>query len=278
MHSRRFLTALLISVGVILAACTPAWEARGPLDGTDWLLADLGGQAMLPDTRVTLRFADGQISGTDGCNEYGAAYTLKGAKLSVNKHISATQMACAEPIMQQAARYVAALTQSTEYTLDGQQLRLLDARGQTLATLSQDRGALIRTDWLVTGYESGKQGVVSVLQNSQITLRFHANGTIGGRSGINLYDGSYGLSGNSLTIGGANTYTLMSSLWPAMWEQEGQYLKALRTVVTYRMEGNQLAARGRWRTRRPGRPQGPSMARPGAGPPMIGCSADGGSK
>ena len=43
------------------------------LDGTTWRLVDLDGfdpQPLVSDTEITISFADGQIGGSAGCNDY----------------------------------------------------------------------------------------------------------------------------------------------------------------------------------------------------------------
>jgi hypothetical protein len=80
------------------AACCPAWNVRkvygveegrlversseeisavtlADLNGTAWRLVDLGADQppVLPDAEVSLRFDDGQLSGSAGCNDYTGA-------------------------------------------------------------------------------------------------------------------------------------------------------------------------------------------------------------
>ncbi len=137
MQANRVLLALAAIAALVMAACTRTGTPSTTLNGTSWLLAGLNGQAVLPDTRVTLSFENGQIHGTDGCNRYSGSYTQQGAKLSIGKDIVSTKMACAGPITQQGMAYIAALKQAATFKLDGQQLSLLDASGKALATLTQ---------------------------------------------------------------------------------------------------------------------------------------------
>jgi heat shock protein HslJ len=138
MQTRKILITWGAVVGMALAACATTNAPNATLNDTSWLLVDLDSQTVLSDTPVTISFENGEISGTDGCNRYGASYTLKGSKLSVDKNIAATMMACPEPIMQQASAYVTALRQAAAFKIEGQQLTLLDASGKMLASFTKE--------------------------------------------------------------------------------------------------------------------------------------------
>jgi heat shock protein HslJ len=106
------------------------------LSGTNWLVTSYnnGKQALvspLAGSAITLLFgADGVASGSTGCNNYSAPYTVEGATLAVGP-AAATRMMCAEPagIMEQEAAYLAALTGAAAFTIQGDELNLLDAAG-----------------------------------------------------------------------------------------------------------------------------------------------------
>ncbi|MEZ4518136.1 MAG: serine hydrolase [Chloroflexota bacterium] len=96
--------------------------AVSDLNGTSWQLVGFNGlvEPVPADTVITAQFADGQISGSAGCNTYSA--TISGVEdmptgMTVGP-IATTQMACPEPDMQQEARYLAAL-ESVTYWLWG---------------------------------------------------------------------------------------------------------------------------------------------------------------
>ncbi len=244
MNTRNTLIALTIVAGLLLAACVPVPSAAPrTLAGTDWVLATLNGQAALPDTQVTIRFEDGQLGGTDGCNRYSTSYTVNGAQLKLDKNVISTMMACAEPIMGQAAAYIAALIQAATYTIEGGQLTLLDAGGKALATFTRQSTGLAGTAWVVTGYNNGQQAVVSVIAGSQLTADFGVDGTLSGSGGCNTFTATYEVSGTTIKIGPIGS-TRMACADPAgVMAQETQYLLALATAATYAREGNRLELR-----------------------------------
>jgi heat shock protein HslJ len=128
MQTKKIIIGLAI-IGLILTGCASV----DPLTGTAWLLQSLDNQTRLSATQVTLKFENGQIMGSDGCNSYSTSYTLNKRNINLNKNIASTMMACPEPIMQQASAYTTALVQIVAYKIEGQQLSLVDASGKTRA-------------------------------------------------------------------------------------------------------------------------------------------------
>lgn len=243
MQTRKILVALTMLVGLILTACVPTNTATITLNDTGWLLANLNGQSGVSDTLVTINFENGRISGTDGCNSYSTSYTVNGATITVNKVVATTLMACPEPIMQQATAYITALTQAVSHKIDGPQLTLLDASGKTRAAFTKQSRELGGTSWIVTGYNNGNQAVVSVVIGSKLTVDFSAAGKLSGAAGCNTYTATYEASGKSIKIGPAASTRKMCADPAGVMEQETQFLKALETAATYRLDGHQLELR-----------------------------------
>ena len=254
MHNKIWMATLMV-IALIAAACAPtAAPASQPaqpkeqpvsgtntLDGTSWTLATLNGQPALKDTTVTLNFAAGKAAGSDGCNNYGGSYTADGTNIKFSQPMAATMMACPEPIMKQATAYMQALGQAATYKADAKQLTLYDAGGKELATFSAQSTSLAGTSWIVTGYNNGKQAVVSVMAGTELTANFGADGKLTGSAGCNNYTASYQADGNKITIGPAAT--TMMACEQAVMDQEQQYLAALATAATYRIDGNKLELR-----------------------------------
>jgi heat shock protein HslJ len=240
MQTREILVALAMVVELILGGCA---SSPNTLTDTTWSLANLHSQSAGSHPQVTIEFEDSTINGTDGCNRYSASYTVKDGKFSVNKNIAATKMACPEPIMQQAAAYITALTQAATYKIDGQQLMLLDANGAVLAIFTRQSIDLVGTSWIGTSYNNGKQAMVSVAIGSKLTANFSIDGKLSGSAGCNNYTATYEVSGKNLKIGTAASTRKACSDPAGVMEQEMQFLKALEAAATYHLEGNQLKLR-----------------------------------
>jgi heat shock protein HslJ len=90
------------------------------LDGTSWQIVSINGANIPSEREAMLRFEDGRISGTVGCNRLGAEYQFADRKLSVGPMMS-TKMACPDPVGQQEYAFTLALGNlgSTEFPGDG---------------------------------------------------------------------------------------------------------------------------------------------------------------
>ena len=142
MNTRKIVAALPFLAGLVLSSCgvAPA-AAPNPLPGSSWVLTNLTGAPVGIGTPITLNLEAEKLSGTDGCNNYAGAYTVYGGKISVDKNLISTMMACTDSVMQRAGAYITALTQAAAFKIDGQQLILSDAGGKALATFTRQGGA-----------------------------------------------------------------------------------------------------------------------------------------
>jgi heat shock protein HslJ len=121
--------------GGALVKLSPA-EVVG-LEGTPWQLTGYndgrGVTSLVLDTEISATFDDGTLSGTAGCNQYTAPYTLEDGTLSVGPAAS-TRMACMDPegVMAQETAYLEALSDVASYDMGRNWLRLLDGDGALL--------------------------------------------------------------------------------------------------------------------------------------------------
>ena len=74
--------------------------------------------------------ADGQLSGSDGCNNYFSSYEIEGDAITIAPEIATTKMACDEPPAELSQQYFAALGAATTWSVDvSGSLELRDADG-----------------------------------------------------------------------------------------------------------------------------------------------------
>ncbi|MCC7200644.1 MAG: META domain-containing protein [Gammaproteobacteria bacterium] len=243
------IAAALLSLA-ISAACTPqgappraATGGTASLDGTGWILATLDGQPPVAGQKPTVRFETGSLSGTDGCNRYSGPYTATDTSLTVDSNLAATQMACAEPVMQQSATFTGALRETRRYVRERHRLSLLAADGRELATFDAQPGELSGTAWTVTGYNNGRQAVVSVATGSNLTLAFGDDGRITGSAGCNSYTATFLLADDTIKVGPAAATRMMCSTPDGVMKQEALFLQALQSAATYRLEAERLELR-----------------------------------
>lgn len=234
--------------GALLAlagcAAAPAGVGTAPLEGTAWVVTTLPGRDLVPGSTVTLRLGAGEAAGTDGCNRYAAPYTLGGDRLEIDgARAVSTMMACPAPVMEQASAYLAALARTHGFRITGDRLALVTNAGELLATFRAGSGALDGTAWRVTGYNNGRQAVVSVLAGTTLTLAFAGDGQAAGSAGCNRYTAGWSGSGEKLGIGPPAATRRFCAAPPGVMEQEAAFLAALATVASARVEGGRLELR-----------------------------------
>lgn len=244
MQNWKLLAGSLITVQMLLAGTGAAASGSADvLNDSSWVLSTLSGEEPLSGQRVTLHFADGKVHGGDGCNRYSGSYTATGEKLRVVGPLASTRMACPEPVMRQADAFSNALTRSAAFRKDSRQLTLLDADGRTLATLRDQPRELAATLWRVTGYNNGKQAVVSLLSGSDLTVGFAASGNVSGFAGCNHYHATYSTSSQKIRIGEAAATRRTCAQPDGVMEQEGRFLRALASAATWQLDGDRLELR-----------------------------------
>ena len=241
--SVRIWLAVLISALLTACAAISPPDKTPALDGTNWVLTALPGRVMIAESFVTLRFEDGRVNGSDGCNRYSGTYTASDMQLQFDGNMVTTMMACADPLMEQASAYMAMLAQVRSYRIAAGQLILLSADDALLANLNRQDQELAGTAWQVTGYNNGKQAVVSVLSGTTMTLTFTADNKLSGSAGCNNYMANYTLTASALDIGPAAVTRMMCANPATIMEQEQQFLKALETVASAQQEGGRLELR-----------------------------------
>jgi heat shock protein HslJ len=114
-------------------------EAPAPenpsLEGPTWVWSK-----SLPGAEATAQFANGQVSGSAGCNTYSGGYTAgneRGKNTIEFTPLSTTMMMCEESIMESETQFLAGLESATSYVVEGHTLSL-NYRGGTLVFHDRD--------------------------------------------------------------------------------------------------------------------------------------------
>jgi heat shock protein HslJ len=220
------------------------------LGGTSWIVISYnnGKQAVvsvMAGTELTANFgADGKLSGSAGCNDYSATYQTEGNAISIGPAIS-TKKACEPAVMDQETQYLAALSTAAAYRIDGNSMEMRTADGALVATFEKAAASsgLPGTSWIVTGYNNGKGGVVSTLAGTDLTANFGIDGGLSGSAGCNDYSATYQIDGDKISIGPAVSTQKFCASPEGVMDQETQYLAALTTAATYRIDGSKLELR-----------------------------------
>jgi len=211
------------------------------LEGTSWVLADLGGRAPLAGGRPTARFESGEIRGTDGCNRYSLPFTAAGATLGVGAGGASTQMACPPEVMEQARAFRDALSSAREFRIVDGRLELRSSTGGVLAVFAAQPTTLVGA-WEVIAFNNGREAVVGVLEAAPMEITFDSAGGAAGSAGCNRFTATFEATGEACRFGPAAT-TRRLCPGEGVMEQERAFLNALASVATMRMEGDQLEFR-----------------------------------
>lgn len=219
----------------------PAPMVEDRLNETAWVLEALPERTLVSDTGVFLSFADGRVSGSDGCNRFSTRYTLDHDGLRIDPRGAATLAACPPPVNEQAEAFMKALGAARTAELDGERLTLLDGSGTTLATFAAQPTSLAGTSWQVTNVNNGRGGVTGVRQGTSLTLDFGTDGKLSGSGGCNRFRATYQTEGKTVTIGPAAATRRMCP--DPVMEQESWFFAALTGTRTLRFEGDRVELR-----------------------------------
>jgi heat shock protein HslJ len=237
----RYTLALLLGFAVLaLAACGP--QASASLEGTSWVLTELGGSPPVQGTQITAQFAaDGNLAGSGGCNSYSATYAVDGSQLTVSQVVS-TMMACDTPIMDQETQYFTALGSAASYEISEEALTLSDSAGAALAVFgpAPESLELAGTSWLVSIYERGEGGAIPVLSGTSLTVNFGTDGNVTGSGGCNDYSATYTQDGTNIAIGAVGSTRMSCAAPDGIMQQEVQFLADLQSATSFEVAGIQL--------------------------------------
>jgi putative lipoprotein len=107
------------------------------LTQAEWRVLELNGKEAAAGVISTLEFgAEGAVYGSGGCNRFRGHVEIKGTSMKFGP-LGSTMMACEDEKSAQEALFHAAMEQTASYSLEGGELKLLDAEGTTLVRLSK---------------------------------------------------------------------------------------------------------------------------------------------
>lgn len=254
----RSLPALALSVAalVAVAACTsgpastpgatpppaaPAAPSASDLDGHTYIVTGVTGHDLVEGSEISLRFEEGRLGISAGCNQMGGAYEVQDGALVVGPMMS-TEMACDEPLMAQD-QWISAFVSGAAVTLDGDTLTLAKDGVTLTATdkeVAQPDLPLEGTHWAVDGLISN-QAVSSMPAGVEAWLEF-ADGQVSLKTGCNSGSGSATVGEGTISFGPIGT-TKMACKDDAM-QVEAHVLNVLQGEVAYTIDSDSLTIAG----------------------------------
>ncbi len=103
-----------------------------PFENTEWeLLAfvtNTQADGPVNNTQLTVRFENGQLAGSAGCNNYFGSYSVDGSMITVSP-LGSTKMACEESVNAQEMRFMSAMQTARTILLIGERLTIVTDEG-----------------------------------------------------------------------------------------------------------------------------------------------------
>ncbi|MCJ7444497.1 MAG: META domain-containing protein [Methanotrichaceae archaeon] len=197
-------------------------------------------ECVLNYTEITALFELGRVSGNGGCNSYTGSYVADGNNLTISGVIS-TMMFCYDNISTQESEYLMNLGKIVTYNISGNLLRMMDSNRTVILTYSVTQPLpLVGTNWSMLNYNNGREALVGALTGTEVTALFNADGNLTGTAGCNNYKASYQVDGGILKIGPTATTRKQCAEPEGIMEQEKDYLAALESTASYRIDRQQL--------------------------------------
>ena len=222
-------------------AATASGAVAVGLEGRVWRVEELAGQdasavaAARPPLNV--RFEAGRVDGFSGCNRFSGSYTLEGQRIRLSP-LAGTMMACAEPATSLENAFRSVLTGTLGYDIANGLLTLRSEAGRTARLREAPPPRLEGVSWIVTGYNNGREAVVSPLGGTTLTLVF-ADGAVTGSAGCNSFRAPYTSEGNGIAIGPIAA-TRKQCAGEGVMEQEREFLAALQAAKVWTVRDDLL--------------------------------------
>lgn len=93
-------------------------DPRDLIEGAEWTVKTIGGEAVPDDVTVTLQFLENdRVAGSSGCNRFMGGYELTGEGIAFGT-LAGTMMACPEPQMEAEQQFLELLQQVARFEID----------------------------------------------------------------------------------------------------------------------------------------------------------------
>ena len=254
MHSKLSIAALLLLASAAVFAAQPEAQPASHLSiqpaalaqGGTWQLAQLDGQVA---SGAYLRFADKQVQGNDGCNQFrGAFSTAANQALRFDAgSMAGTLMACAPEQEKTAQAFKQALTQTQNYRSADNRLELLGAEQKVLAVLVLQSEKLAGSKWQLQGLNNGKQAVVSQASLEAVQISFLPAGKLQISTPCGAAKSYYRLTEakRRIHIRKPRADGKVCAKTDAAYAEFKQLKKALKNSDRYQITGDQLELRSK---------------------------------
>lgn len=237
---------LLVIAGMLvpLGGCVSSTAEADPaaLQGVEWgLTGSSVSSTDLGAAGITITFDGTRLAGFSGVNQYGGSYTAGTDGALEIGTINATLMAGPEPLMAAESAYLKLLEGCDSFQVADGKLTLSTGGNETLTYEAAPAAELAGSAWTVTGYNNGKEAVVSPAVGSVLTIEFGDDGTVAGNGGVNTFRGPFESTDKTVKIGPLAATKMGGE--PELMTQEAAYLQALQNATTWSITRGMLDLR-----------------------------------
>lgn len=211
------------------------------IEGVTWRLVSLPGHDLGalggPGRQITTRFEAGRVHGFSGCNRFMGGFAVDRDQLVLSQ-LAGTMMACPGAGMAIESAFKGAFAGTLRYAIADNRLTLTPAAGAPLVFEQEPPPVLEGVKWEVTGFNNGRQAVVSTVLGTSITLAFK-DGEVAGSSGCNSFRATYQTDGKRIVVGPAMATRKMCD-GKGVMAQEREFLAALESATTWDISAGML--------------------------------------
>ena len=212
-------------------------EDRIELVSTIWEAEYLGESdeplMVLPDSKMTLSLLVERYAGFNGCNWFLGVYDIVSDELRFNTPATTAFLCEDEAVSTQAATYMSALVNTTNYAMEGENLVTFTVEDQRMLTFAPAvpvsfEGTLWTAKLLNDGDNSAQASSWEVTVNA-----YFENGKVTGFGGCNDFTADYTMDGNMISIMNLENPGNTCDKPKGINDIEDLYFNALQSVNTY---------------------------------------------
>ncbi|MCP5099704.1 MAG: META domain-containing protein, partial [Chloroflexi bacterium] len=196
---------LMLVVGCISA------NLPDPLENSSWVLVGTGSienpTPLIPGTTITAVFQSNQISGSSGCNQYGADYTNDDMQIEISE-IESTAVDCPSLILEQESKFLDALISTISFTLNDGVLVMettvtplifhaIDVQGVEGLKTAVPENPLASITWQLVALETPDGPLPT--RDAVITAQFETD-HVSGTGGCNTYSANIHLAADAYLL------------------------------------------------------------------------------
>lgn len=222
--------SILVTLGLVLAACSASSSTSGQLEGTEWILNaydQAGALTIVPETLFADAEFDGRrVTGNSGCNQFQATYQA-GARTILIGATSGTLMACDPATMTFEQTFLTLLQAGRFYAIRNDTLTINDSLNHPALVFDAAPTNPLLGRWDVAAFAVPPSTVKAPLAGTTLNVVFGL-ASVGGSSGCNSFNGSYEINGNAIRI--SRLASTQIACPQDVLDQESQFLSAFQGV------------------------------------------------